>query len=95
MNRRIPHPHQLDSVVVINIGSAISDGTVGDISDVGGVQLAPALEEVSSGLLCALSEPSTDRRRGAEEQLKYGAVAAEQGGSSEHEAFSADGCSSK
>ena len=86
MSQRVPHPHQLDSVDVINVGSAINeDGTVGD-SDCG-VRLAAVLDEASSALLWGLS---------AEEQLKrsHGAVALEQGGSSEHEAFSAEGCAS-
>ena len=75
MSRRVPQPHQLDSVDVINVGSAINDdGTVGD-SDCG-VRLAAVLDEASSAL------------------LSHGAVALEQGGSSEHEAFSAEGCAS-
>ena len=87
MSQRVPQPHQLDSVDVINVGSAINDdGTVGD-SDCG-VRLAAVLDEASSALLCGLS---------ADEQLKRShawAVALEQGGSSEHEAFSAEGCAS-
>ena len=51
MSRRVPQPHQLDSVDVINVGSAINDdGTVGD-SDCG-VRLAAVLDEASSALLC-------------------------------------------
>ena len=50
VSRRVPQPHQLDSVDVINVGSAINeDGTVGD-SDCG-VRLAAVLDEASSALL--------------------------------------------
>ena len=86
MSQRVPQPHQFDSVDVISVGSAINDdGMVGD-SDCG-VRLAAVLDEASSALLCG----------SADEQLKRShawAVALEQGGSSEHEAFSAEGCAS-
>jgi hypothetical protein len=50
------------------------------------VPLAAVLDEASSALLCGMS---------AEQQLlKFGAVALQQGGSSEQLAISTEGCSS-